>query len=110
MRSEIEERVQLVMNQASEYAMKFETYSFLWEDNRSDYLKQFLKYGRQLTPEEVESKSAGEEIPDAAPTLDQFREVVSSYEIRDATNTIDLYNSCCMEIDRLTDLKTFIWK
>lgn len=77
MRTDIEDRVQSVMNQAYEFTLKFEPYAYLWEDDRSEYLAQFLKYGHQLTQEEIDAKAAGEEPPEQAPTLDQFKEVVS---------------------------------
>jgi len=62
MKSDVEERVQSVMNQAYEYTMRFEPYTYLWEDDRADFLAQFLKYGHQLTPEEIEAQSLGEVI------------------------------------------------
>lgn len=77
MRTDVEERVQAVMNQAYEYTLKFEPYTYLWEDDRQEYLNQFLKYGHQLTQEEIEQKNAGEELPEISPTLEQFKEVVS---------------------------------
>lgn len=82
MRSDVEERVQSVMNQAYEYTLKFEPLTYLWEDDRLDYLNQFLKYGHQLTPEEVEMRNSGEEFPDFTPSLEQFKEVVSSQDMK----------------------------
>jgi dynein heavy chain len=81
MRADVEERVQLVMNLAYEYTMRFEQYAYLWEDDRQDYLNQFLKYGHQLTAEEIESKNLGEE-PIATPAvLDQFKEAVMNNDV-----------------------------
>jgi len=40
----------------------------------------FLKYGRQLSQEEIDAKFAGIEIPEKAPTLQQFREVIDRFE------------------------------
>ncbi|XP_035709844.1 dynein beta chain, ciliary [Folsomia candida] len=82
MRSDIEQRVQTVMNQAFEYTLKFEPYTYLWEDDRLEYLNQFLKYGHQLTPEELEAKNSGEEELQelVAPTLEQFKQVIDKFE------------------------------
>ena len=77
MRADIEERVQLVMNQAYEYTMRFEPYAYLWEDDREDYLAQFLQYGHQLTVEEIEAKNLGEEPVTNPAQLAQFKEAVS---------------------------------
>jgi dynein heavy chain len=66
------------MNQAYEYTLKFDPYTYLWEDDRLDYLDQFLKYGHQLSQEEIDARNAGEEFPDFNPTLEQFKEVVST--------------------------------
>jgi dynein heavy chain len=60
MRADLEERVQTVMNLAYEYTQKFEPYSYLWEDDRAEFLEQFLKYGHQLTSDELDAKSVGE--------------------------------------------------
>ena len=43
-------------------------------------MRQFLKYGRQLTPEEIEAKGLGEEPPEQAPTLEQFKEQFDKFE------------------------------
>lgn len=77
MRADIEERVQLVMNQAFDYTLRFEPYSYLWEEDREDYLQHFLTYGHPLTPEEVEAKAIGVEPPTQQPRLEQFKEAVS---------------------------------
>jgi len=78
MRQDIEDRVQSVMNQAFEYGMKYEMYNYLWEEDKGEFLKQFLKYGHQLTPQELEAKSAGEEPLEQPATMDQFKEMVDT--------------------------------
>lgn len=74
--NDINERVQQVLAHTKEYIQRFHEFSHLWEDDKKEYLNQFLKYGRQLTQEEIDAKFAGLEIPEKEPTLDQFREVV----------------------------------
>ena len=65
--------------QALDYRNSFESYSYLWVDDRHDFLAQFLQYGRVLTPEEIDSAGEGGVAP-APPTLEQFKEQVDSYE------------------------------
>jgi len=66
--------------QAKEFSSKFETYSYLWLDDRDLYLQQFLNYGRQLTTEEIELLLL--EDPSAPkvvhPTIELFKEQVIS--------------------------------
>lgn len=76
MKEDIEDRVQKVLNQAYEYTLKFEAYAYLWEEDRQEYLSQFLKYGHQLGPDEIEAKAAGEEPESTPATLEQFKEAV----------------------------------
>ncbi|ODN03963.1 Dynein beta chain, ciliary [Orchesella cincta] len=78
--NDLTERVHHVVNQAYEYTMRFEPYSHLWEDDKKDYLDQFLKYGRQLTQEEIDAKVGGLDIPEKTPTLEQFRGVIDKFE------------------------------
>lgn len=63
--------------------MKFESYSYLWLDDREMYMQQFLTYGRQLTGEEfdlilLDDASAPQPT---APEIDQFKEQVNHVEI-----------------------------
>ena len=39
-----------------------------------------MKYGRQLTPEELDARSLGEEVPEEKPSLDQFKEIIDKFE------------------------------
>lgn len=79
MRQDIEDRAGHVMKQACSYVVRFESYVYLWEDDKEEYLKQFLKYGRQLTAEDFEPKIGGEEIQEEPASLEQFREAVKNY-------------------------------
>lgn len=65
--------------QALEYSSSLERYSYLWVDDRREFLRQFLLYGHVLTAEEIEA--AGEEgVKEMPPSLGQFKEQVDGYE------------------------------
>ena len=76
MRQELMERVQNVMNKACEYRNSFENYSYLWMDDRNEFMRQFLLYNHVLTTEEIEAH-AEDGVPECPPTLDQFKEQVT---------------------------------
>lgn len=79
MREEILTRVNSVIKQASEYRGSYNKYSYLWVDDRQEFLQQFLLYGYVPTQEEIEQ--AGDEgIPKDPPTLSKFKSRVDSYE------------------------------
>lgn len=65
--------------QATDYRNKFEAYAYLWVDDRHEFLRQFLLYGHMVTPEEIEAAGEGG-VAVCAPTLEQFREQVDTYE------------------------------
>lgn len=68
-----------MMDKALEFRNSFENYAYLWVDDRTEFMAQFLKYGHVLTAEEIEG--AGDEpIPESPPTLTMFKEQVDSYE------------------------------
>ena len=61
--------------QAIEQRNQFENYSYLWTENRAEFLRQFLLYNHVLTQDEIEA--AGEDgVPECPPTLEQFKEQV----------------------------------
>lgn len=68
--------------QALKYKNSFDHHSYLWLDDRHIFLKQFLTYGHQLSPEELEiiaTTAANEEFPglkEMPPTIEQFKEQV----------------------------------
>lgn len=79
MKEEISSRVSTVTDQAIEFRSTYDNYAYLWVDDRQEFMEQFLKYGHVLTAEEVEQ--AGDEgVPEAPPTLEQFKQQVDSYE------------------------------
>lgn len=68
-----------LISQALDYRNSFEGYSYLWVDDRQEFLDQFLLYGHVLTTEEIEA--AGDEgVPHTPPNLDQYKEQVDTYE------------------------------
>lgn len=78
MQQEIRDTVAAVLEEAREFALSFEAYSYLWLDDRESYMAQFLAYGRQLTGEEMDLVAANDSMqpPITAPKMDQFREQV----------------------------------
>uniref|UniRef100_A0A1I8JH23 DHC_N2 domain-containing protein n=1 Tax=Macrostomum lignano TaxID=282301 RepID=A0A1I8JH23_9PLAT len=54
-RTEIMERVERIMQKAMEYKSSFDTYAYLWVEDREEFKNQFLKYGHVLTPEEIDA-------------------------------------------------------
>lgn len=58
----------------------YEKFRYLWEDDRVQFLEQFVKYGRVLTPEEREVYGTEEfNVREQAPTLDAFRLQIDNY-------------------------------
>ncbi|VDI07166.1 dynein heavy chain, axonemal [Mytilus galloprovincialis] len=86
MRSEMMDRVNIIMNKGMEYRNSFDNYAYLWVDDRNEFMRQFLLYGHVLTPEEIES---GDDVPQKPPKLMQFKEQIDAYEkIYDAAEQI----------------------
>lgn len=79
LRQEILDRVSAVMNKSLEYRNSFNEHEYLWVDDRSEFMQQFLLYGHVLTTEEIE-EYADEGVPENPPTLTQFKEQIDTYE------------------------------
>ena len=77
MRNELMERVHTIMSKATEYRNSFDNYSYLWVDDRNEFMRQFLLYNHVLTAEEIEAH-AEDGVPENPPTLNQFKEQVRS--------------------------------
>lgn len=73
------DHVQNIMVKATEYKQSFSSYAYLWTDDRSEYLNQFLRYNHVLSTDEIKSHST-EKIPDNPPTLQQFKEQVCVFK------------------------------
>uniref|UniRef100_A0A671UPK5 Dynein axonemal heavy chain 11 n=1 Tax=Sparus aurata TaxID=8175 RepID=A0A671UPK5_SPAAU len=94
LRQEIMERVENVLKKAINYQRKFDCYTHLWQDDRAEFLCQFLLYGRVLTAEEMEAYGI-DVLPESPPTIDNFKEQIDYYE--------DLY----AEISKVEDFRVF---
>ncbi|XP_072311900.1 dynein axonemal heavy chain 9 [Eucyclogobius newberryi] len=79
MRVQLTSRVQSAVAACCEYRSSLEPYSYLYVDDRREFMRQFLLYGHVLTSHEMEMYS-DTTIPEAPPTLDSFREQVDGYE------------------------------
>ncbi|MGH0123010.1 UNVERIFIED_CONTAM: hypothetical protein FKN15_017133 [Acipenser sinensis] len=89
MRQFLMECVQHVMTKCCDYRNSFDHYSYLYVDDRKEFMRQFLLYGHVLTSEEIEAH-AEDGVPETPPSLDQFKEQVDSYEkIYDEVNSLE---------------------
>ncbi|KAL1493068.1 hypothetical protein ABEB36_011203 [Hypothenemus hampei] len=71
--------VRKLTEEASEFSDSFHVYSYLWLDDRDEFLKQFLTYGRQLSKEELESEDSPIPKPNP-PKMEGFREQIDHFE------------------------------
>ncbi|XP_067320917.1 dynein axonemal heavy chain 9-like [Anolis sagrei] len=79
MRHTLMDRMQKMISVCSDYRSSFDHYSYLYVDDKKEFLRQFLLYGHVLTPEEIELH-AENDTPESPPTLQQFKEQIDSYE------------------------------
>ncbi|KAM7382161.1 hypothetical protein PAMA_012837 [Pampus argenteus] len=79
MRHLLMDRVQGVMATCCEFRNSLECYSYLYVDDRKEFMRQFLLYGHVVTSQEMEVY-ADDGVPESPPTLDNFREQVDGYE------------------------------
>uniref|UniRef100_A0A9L0RG33 Dynein axonemal heavy chain 17 n=1 Tax=Equus caballus TaxID=9796 RepID=A0A9L0RG33_HORSE len=79
MREEVSNLVITAMKAAEEYQDSFERYSYLWTDDPQEFMKNFLIYGRAVTPEDLDGR-AEMSLPKTPPTLAQFQQQIDSYE------------------------------
>uniref|UniRef100_A0A8C3EY43 Dynein axonemal heavy chain 9 n=1 Tax=Corvus moneduloides TaxID=1196302 RepID=A0A8C3EY43_CORMO len=94
MRQELLSRAQAAAGACREHRAGLERYSHLYGEDRRELCRQFLLYGRVLTAADIEAQ--GEVgVPEAPPTLQQFREQIGSYE--------QLYE----EVTRMQPVSTF---
>jgi len=99
LKDELEYKAQAVMAKALDFQDAYlQEYQHLWTDSIDDYLKDFLKYGRVPTEQELENwrdENENEPFPEAPPTLEQFKEA------------IDKYNAIAEKVQRLDDTVVF---
>lgn len=58
---------------------KYKKYAPLWTEDRQEVLNGFLKYGRVISPEEIDKykfENEGQEPPEAKPTLEEYQKEV----------------------------------
>jgi len=79
LRDELLAHVNNAIALANEYCNSFHQYSYLWVDDRQEFMQQFLVYGHVLTTEEIE-QHGDEGVPETPPTLEQFKTQVDTYE------------------------------
>ncbi|XP_050294546.1 dynein beta chain, ciliary-like [Anthonomus grandis grandis] len=81
-RAEIISRVISGMEAAAAYEKEYDEYYMLWEEDRQEFLRQFLLYGRLLSLEEVyKIRDEGEDaIKETPPTIKQFKDQIDFYE------------------------------
>ncbi|XP_044764909.1 dynein beta chain, ciliary [Coccinella septempunctata] len=82
MKTDILLNVDQVIENVYEFCDTFETYAYLWLDNRDHYLEQFLSYGRQLSNEENELVMMKDSMAPKLrpPKMEQFREQIDHFE------------------------------
>uniref|UniRef100_G1KU34 Dynein axonemal heavy chain 17 n=1 Tax=Anolis carolinensis TaxID=28377 RepID=G1KU34_ANOCA len=79
MRHTLMDRIQKMISVCSDYRSSFDHYSYLYVDDKKEFLHQFLLYGHVLPTEEIELH-AENGIPESPPTLQQFKEQIDSYQ------------------------------
>ncbi|KAJ8011706.1 hypothetical protein DPEC_G00061030 [Dallia pectoralis] len=72
-------RARSAISKVREYQGSFASYRYLWTDDRSEFMRQFLLYGHVLSTEEAELY-ADYELTKNPPTLDHFKEQISLFE------------------------------
>jgi len=91
MRSDLMDRILNIMNKACDYRNSFDVYSYLWVDDRNEFMRQFLLYNHVLTADEIEAHTE-EGVPECPPTLDQFKEQVCTLV---SHALLDVLVTCC---------------
>ncbi|GAA54008.1 dynein beta chain ciliary, partial [Clonorchis sinensis] len=76
----ITDHVRSAMRSATDFQSNLEaSYSVYWAEDRTEFIRQFCRYGRLLTKEDL--GPTGEiEAPENPPTLEQFREQILKYD------------------------------
>ncbi|XP_078083834.1 dynein axonemal heavy chain 11 [Mustelus asterias] len=96
MHQEIMDRVKRAVDKAKKYKTSFDKYSYLWMNNKTEFMRQFLLYGRFLTSEELEVQ-ADYGLPKCPPKLEQYR------------SQINIYETLYVQVSAFEDVHTFGW-
>lgn len=75
MREELSGLVISAAREAEEYQDSFERYSYLWTDDPREFMRNFLIYGRAVTPDDLDTRPE-EALPKTPPSLTQFQQQV----------------------------------
>ncbi|TKS79999.1 Dynein heavy chain 11, axonemal [Collichthys lucidus] len=75
----IRSRARAAVGKVREYQGSFASYRYLWTDDRSEFMRQFLLYGHVLSTEEAELY-ADYELKKNPPTLDNFKDQINLFE------------------------------
>ncbi|KAM3605484.1 uncharacterized protein V6R79_026173 [Siganus canaliculatus] len=75
----IRSRARAAIAKVREYQGSFASFRYLWTDDRSEFMRQFLLYGHVLSAEEAELY-ADYELKKNPPTLDNFKEQINLFE------------------------------
>ncbi|KAM9845080.1 LOW QUALITY PROTEIN: dynein axonemal heavy chain 11-like [Aulostomus maculatus] len=75
----IRSRARASISKVKEYQGTFASYRYLWTDDRSEFMRQFLLYGHVLSTEEAELY-ADYELKKNPPTLENFKEQINLFE------------------------------
>ncbi|XP_037911922.1 dynein beta chain, ciliary-like [Hermetia illucens] len=79
--SDITKKVKYLIIDIRNYSKQFNEYSYLWTDDKAQYLAEFKKYGRPLTDIEREVIGTNEfTVKDEAPTLDMYKEQINKFQ------------------------------
>ncbi|KAF7661524.1 hypothetical protein LDENG_00258930 [Lucifuga dentata] len=90
----IRSRARTAIAKVREYQGSFASYRYLWTDDRSEFMRQFLLYGHVLSAEEAELY-ADYELKKNPPTLDNFKD------------QINLFESLYMRVSKMDDRRVF---
>ena len=81
LRDEYISRLEAVIKQSKDKRDSYMEYSYLWLENRQEYLYFFLNYSRQLTVKEIEKLDNDDRaIKKKFPSLTDFKEQINNYE------------------------------
>ncbi|XP_066581161.1 dynein beta chain, ciliary [Prorops nasuta] len=97
MKKEILTSVATAVEEATDFCSSFEGYAYLWLEDRTVVMQQFLQYGRQLSIDEIDMIATQDpKCPERSPPkMEQFRE------------QIDLYEGLYQEIEQMETFKVF---
>lgn len=95
MRDNVMGHVVNAMRQAQEYQANFDQYSYLWVDDRDEFMQQFLMYGHVITPEEIEAHGE-DHVPKCPPTLEMFKNEVICLKNASGLATAIIFSRGCI--------------